>query len=194
MGEAVTDQYTWLAADLAANTADWLIVNEHYAPYSNGWFPSDTTNWMEMMREEALPLLEANGLDLMVNGHSHNYERSYFLNGHYGLQATFVAATHIVQPGTGGCCGMYYSKTGGGPVANEGAVYAIVSPYAAGEGPGPGTYDHPAIVKTFHEESSERPTVQTSMVVDIQGDLMDVHVLRHDGFVVDAWQIRKTAP
>ena len=36
-----------------------------------------------------MPMMEANGVDLILNGHSHSYERSYFLNGHYGFANTF---------------------------------------------------------------------------------------------------------
>ena len=36
------------------------------------------------MREVVLPMLEAHGVDLVLCGHSHVYERSYLLDGHYG--------------------------------------------------------------------------------------------------------------
>ena len=35
------------------------------------------------MRENFLPLLEDAGFDLVLTGHSHSYERSCLLNGHY---------------------------------------------------------------------------------------------------------------
>jgi hypothetical protein len=36
------------------------------------------------MRQYAAPILERYGVDLVLSGHSHNYERSYLLDGHYG--------------------------------------------------------------------------------------------------------------
>ena len=37
------------------------------------------------MRQNALPILEADGVDLVLTGHSHSYERSFLLDGHYGV-------------------------------------------------------------------------------------------------------------
>ena len=36
-----------------------------------------------------VPLLEAHGVDLVLSGHSHAYERSVLLDGHYGDSSTF---------------------------------------------------------------------------------------------------------
>lgn len=41
------------------------------------------------MRERVLPILEAAGVDLVLGGHSHAYERSYLIDGHYDSSATF---------------------------------------------------------------------------------------------------------
>ena len=75
---------TWLEADLAANTNEWLIAFWHHPPYSKGSHDSDWEMELIQMRENALPLLESYGVDLVLSGHSHCYERSYFLDGHYG--------------------------------------------------------------------------------------------------------------
>ena len=45
------------------------------------------------------PILEEGGVDLVLNGHSHAYERSYLLDGHYGTSATFDPDDHVVIPG-----------------------------------------------------------------------------------------------
>ena len=44
------------------------------------------------MREEALPILELGGVDMVLTGHRHSYERSYLLDGQYGLSSTLTAA------------------------------------------------------------------------------------------------------
>ncbi len=44
------------------------------------------------MRANALPILEANGVDLVLNGHSHSYERSKLIGGHYGSSWTLTPA------------------------------------------------------------------------------------------------------
>ena len=45
------------------------------------------------IREEFTPIFEQYGVDLAYSGHSHIYERSYYINGHTGLSDTFDPAT-----------------------------------------------------------------------------------------------------
>ena len=44
------------------------------------------------LRQNAVPLLERYGVDLVLTGHTHAYERSYLIDGHYGLSDTFTDA------------------------------------------------------------------------------------------------------
>ncbi len=76
----------WLRLDLAATTKDWIIAYWHHPPYSKGSHDSDTETNLVDMRQNALPILEAGGVDLVLTGHSHSYERSYLLDGHYGTR------------------------------------------------------------------------------------------------------------
>jgi acid phosphatase type 7 len=96
---------TWLANDLAAidrRKTKWLVAFWHHPVYTKGSHDSDKENNCVTMRTNALPLLEAAGLDLLVTGHSHMYERSWFVNRQYDLSSTFDADTHVSQPGYGG--------------------------------------------------------------------------------------------
>src|SRR6185369_9153492 len=61
----------WLEEDLAANTNRWLIAFWHHPPYTKGSHNSDTEIELRQMRESALPILEAYGVDLVLAGHSH---------------------------------------------------------------------------------------------------------------------------
>src|SRR5439155_1634246 len=83
---------TWLQRDLAANTQPWVIVFFHHPPYSKGSHDSDTEIELMEMRRNALPILENFGVDLVLCGHSHSYERSFLIDGHYGDSTTFSAA------------------------------------------------------------------------------------------------------
>ena len=83
--------YTWLNNDLMANTKKWTVCYFHHPPYSLGTHNSDTEFGMINMRQYYLPLLESYHGDLVLSGHSHVYERSYLLNGHYGLENTLTA-------------------------------------------------------------------------------------------------------
>ena len=89
----------WLEADLAANTRDWTVVIFHHPPYTKGAnHDSDEPNFVDgpelSLREEFTPVFEAYGVDVVYSGHSHSYERSYYLRGHTGISDTFDALTH----------------------------------------------------------------------------------------------------
>ncbi|MHC3994793.1 metallophosphoesterase [Thiomicrolovo sp. ZZH C-3] len=98
----------WLQSDLDANTNDWTIVIFHHPPYTKGSHDSDDytggtrlgtrDHAMDQpifdMRETFTPMFENYGVDLVYSGHSHVYERSYYLHNHTGLSDTFDAAQH----------------------------------------------------------------------------------------------------
>lgn len=74
----------WLRADLATTSNQWIIAFWHHPPYTKGSHDSDAPYETEIieMRQNFLPILEGGGVDLVLSGHSHNYERSYLLRGH----------------------------------------------------------------------------------------------------------------
>ena len=89
---------TWLTSDLAATTQPWIIAYWHHPPYSNGAdgsHNSDTDTRQKQMRQNALPILEAGGVDLVLGGHAHWYQRSYLIDGHYGLSSSFTAGMKV---------------------------------------------------------------------------------------------------
>ena len=71
----------WLARDLAANRAKWTIAVFHHPPYSDGSHVSDTEDRMVQVREHVVPILERYGVDLVLSGHSHGYERTALVTG-----------------------------------------------------------------------------------------------------------------
>ena len=87
----------WVMDDLASNESDWTIVFFHHPPYSKGAnHDSDDTEKLggfdmpqQYMREEFVPVFDAYGVDVVYNGHSHSYERSYYLNNLVGKSDTF---------------------------------------------------------------------------------------------------------
>ena len=91
----------WLAEDLAANRKPWVIAFWHHPPYSKGKHDSDRKRRMIEMRENALPILEASGVDLVLSGHSHGYERSHLIAGHYGRSDQFAPPTMILDDSAG---------------------------------------------------------------------------------------------
>src|ERR1043166_6520742 len=100
----------------------------HRPPYSKGLLHDSDSETSEIdMRQYANPILESYGVDLVLCGHSHSYERSYFIDGHYGSSTTFSPslkpAGNLVQAGDGrvGSGGPYLKYPG----ADSGTVYAV---------------------------------------------------------------------
>ncbi|HBY73452.1 MAG TPA: serine/threonine protein phosphatase, partial [Candidatus Kerfeldbacteria bacterium] len=71
-----SEMYNWLEADLADTNKKWIIVFFHHPPYSSGDHGSTTD-----MQDTIVPLFEEHNVDLVLNGHDHNYERFDKING-----------------------------------------------------------------------------------------------------------------
>jgi acid phosphatase type 7 len=61
----------WVAADLDSTTAIWKFVVFHHPPFTVG----DEHYTVQHMRVLA-PLFEAHGVDIVLSGHEHNYQRA----------------------------------------------------------------------------------------------------------------------
>ena len=75
-------QKRWLEQELAATRAnrdiDWIVVCMHQVAISTA-----EANGADLgIREEWLPLFDKFGVDLVVCGHEHHYERSHPIRGH----------------------------------------------------------------------------------------------------------------
>ncbi len=83
-----SEQRAWLAATLASTDAVWVVVALHHPPYSAGWHGSE-----RQVRRAFVPLFRRFGVDLVLAGHEHDYQRlkprpgtTYVISG---------AATHL---------------------------------------------------------------------------------------------------
>ncbi len=173
----------WLENDLAANTNFWLIAYWHHPPYTKGSHDSDREPELIEMRTNAVPILESYGVDLVLCGHSHNYERSYLLNGHYG-RSTTLTASMIADRGSGrpSETGAYLKPTTG-LTAGQGTVYAVAG--SSGW----------ATVRTGYHPAMFVSELQTgSMVIDIDGNRLDAKFLRETGAIDDSFTIIKGGP
>ncbi len=174
----------WLRTDLANHTKDWLIAFWHHPPYTKGTHDSDNFSVdpeLVEMRENAVPILESYGVDLVLCGHSHVYERSYLLHGHYGYSGSFSPSMKV-DGGSGreNESGAYRKKTSGAS-ANLGAVY-VVAGNAGQTAPGP--LNHPAMYYSVSKPGS--------VVLDINGPRLDARFLRETGAVEDYFTILKS--
>lgn len=89
----------WLDDDLCCHSMDWTIVIFHHPPYSKGHHDSDKNDLpldapIFIMREQFVPIFERHGVDIVYSGHSHAYERSFYIKKHMGLSSTFDAKVH----------------------------------------------------------------------------------------------------
>jgi hypothetical protein len=172
---------TWLSNDLAANTRNWLVAFWHHPPYSKGSHNSDTETELVQMRQNALPILENYGVDLVLSGHSHSYERSKLIDQQYGI-STQVSTTNILNGGSGREDGDgAYLKPGVAPTPHEGTVYAVAG--SSGQTSG-GTLNHPVMYISLNELGS--------MVLDVSGDRLDAKFLNNAGAVRDYFAIVKS--
>lgn len=69
-------QAAWLDADLARTQLPWKVVYMHRPPYSSGHHGSDTR-----LRALLAPILARHGVQLVLAGHDHSYERLHPQDG-----------------------------------------------------------------------------------------------------------------
>jgi 3',5'-cyclic AMP phosphodiesterase CpdA len=70
------DQLAWLDETLAGSTERWRIVLLHHPAYSAGYQGSNLA-----VRRRFVPLFDRYGVQLVLSGHDHDYQRSRPLNG-----------------------------------------------------------------------------------------------------------------
>jgi acid phosphatase type 7 len=68
------DQLEWLKNDLASTDKPWKFVFYHQAIYSSG--PHGYEGWAEAKRALLAPIFEQHKVDVVFNGHDHDYERT----------------------------------------------------------------------------------------------------------------------
>lgn len=176
----------WLEEDLAATTKDWTIVMWHSPPYTKGSHDSDslfdTGGSLVQMRENVVPILESYGVDLVLCGHSHNYERSFLLNGHYGFSRSLTPSM-ILDSGSGrpGETGAY-RKEGTGATPNQGTVYVVA-----------GSSGWATFVTGRHPAMHTALLRMGSLVLDIQDHQLEGKFLRETGEIDDHFTILKGA-
>ena len=70
------NQLAWLKAELARSTAPWKIVYGHHPIYSAGHY-GDNPEMIKLLT----PLFKQHQVQLYINGHEHNYERTTPIDG-----------------------------------------------------------------------------------------------------------------
>ncbi len=178
---AMTD---WLVRDIKQTRQKWVIVLFHHPPYTGGTHDSDNEKdshgRMKRTRENLLPVLEKAGVDLVIAGHSHVYERSHLLRCHYGLSKSFSDGM-IVDKGVVKAGIREYKKLASFDSGKTGTMYMVLG--SSGEGNQRGT-EHPALPFASAKAGS--------VVLDIDGVALTSRYITANGRVEDIFRITKS--
>ncbi|WP_447951439.1 metallophosphoesterase [Chryseobacterium koreense] len=177
-------QYEWLKQDLQAleNHRGFIIVYTHFPPFSKGEHDSDSDSIMSGIRENLLPLLERYGVDLLIGGHSHVYERSPMMKGFYGKSAEFdtkYAFREYRKNVEGFGKADLYKKEG-----KEGIAYVVTGNSSATSASRYPDFPHRAM-KYSNDRSSG------ACIVEVQKNQLTLKWLTENGIMEDTFVIEK---
>lgn len=176
-------QYKWLINDLEANKGKslWTIITFHHPPYTKRSHDSDGEADLVAIREALVPIFDKYKVDLVLNGHSHSYERSHLMKGHVGKFFTFNDYIHPTQWANG----KYEKKADSRPYINkdEGTIYCVVG--SAGRldwngDPNP----HPSSVYS-------NISIGGSLLFTINDNRLDARWVASDGVIRDNFTVFK---
>lgn len=79
-------QYNWLTNDLASSSKPWKILYLHHPLATSGSHRTDVNNGSqltdcEVLRNLLLPVAKKHGVELILSGHDHHYERFIPIDG-----------------------------------------------------------------------------------------------------------------
>ncbi len=180
--KATDTMANWLKTDLAqaqAQRAQWCIAFFHHAPYTKGSHDSDKEKELIEMRAVFMPILEAGGVDLVLSGHSHIYERSMLVDGAYATNTT--SANVVLDDGDGNPAGDGPYRKSAGLNPHQGTVL-VVAGHGGGRLGRKGTC--PLMKRTIYPEHG-------SVIVDINGDTLTGIMLNARGQERDRFSLVK---
>ncbi|MCY7358970.1 MAG: metallophosphoesterase [Rudanella sp.] len=200
-GQPKSAQVRWLKRDLEKaqqdNRIKWIIVITHYPFYSMGTKDSDTDLEIKPLREKFLKFLEQYKVDMVMTGHSHVYERSKPIRGHYGTESEFIADSlrflapatpdanaigWYARPSAAGSNSMIYFKKSSDP--KNYIVHAVSGSGGALGGQKP-SWPHAVMQQSLN--------IGGSMFLEITGNRLDAKFITEDNQVNDQFTIFKDA-
>ncbi|MBN2896338.1 MAG: metallophosphoesterase [Campylobacterales bacterium] len=168
----------WLHEDLSKVNKPWIIAVLHHPPYSKGSHDSDSRydSWFRMVnaREHIMPILERYGVDLVLSGHSHGYERSRLIAGHYETSDRFDPKVHHRSDET------HHFVKSSVKAPQDGTIYNIVgSSSKTGKNP----YNHPVMQTSFGRLGS--------LLLEVTPTRLEGYFIDHNGTIADHYSITK---
>jgi len=177
-------QVQWIKKDLETNkNKGWVVAYWHHPPYTMGSHSSDTETELVKIRENFIRILERYGVDLILCGHSHDYERTRLIKGHYGMEATFSAAQNNLSNSSG----LYDGSANSCPYikdsTNQGTVYVVTG--SAGQlGGQQKSFPHDAMFYSNADKGG-------ASMLEVQGNRLDFKWICADGVIRDHFTIMK---
>ncbi|MCI0536468.1 MAG: metallophosphoesterase family protein, partial [Verrucomicrobiales bacterium] len=168
----------WLKADLEKAQADWMIAYWHHPPYTKGSHDSDKETDLKEMRQHIMPIIESGGVDVVLTGHSHIYERSMLMDGAYATPT--VSENVILDDGDGDPQGDGAYRKSEGINPHEGTVQVVTGHAGANLGRNGSS---PVMKKIILEHGS--------VIVDVYGDTLVATMLNRAGTARDLFSIVK---
>jgi hypothetical protein len=146
---------------------------------------SDTESDLVSIRQNLLRILERYKVDLILCGHSHDYERSRLMKGHYGNESSFSAATNNLSSSSakydGSSNSCPYIKNTSTPY--NGTVYVVAG--SAGQlGGTQSSFPHASMYYS-------NATNGGSLALTIEANRLDAKWVCADGVVRDQFTIEK---
>ena len=182
LADTTGTQVQWLKRDLAATRQPWKVVYFHHPPYSKGSHNSDTDPELIPLHEKLTQVLESYGVDLVLSGHSHLYERSYRLRGHTGPSTSLAPQQHFAENTTA----RYDGSPNSCPILTKGLGTVYIVAGSGGQMDQVVSPDYPHTAMAYSNTS-----VGGSVVMDVNDNRLDVQWLASDGLVRDRFTILK---
>lgn len=185
--DGINQMKQWIEQDLSQNSRTFTIAYFHQPPYSKGSHDSDDAFELVMktMREQVIPLLESYDVDLVICGHSHVFERSKLVHGHYGNSASYDASTMLKDGSNGNFSqGNAYRKDGLNSTP-DGTVYVVCGNSGSKE-------DSPALNYPIMQFVDGGLEACGSFILDIYKNRLDGKYLHMNGAVMDEFTILKS--
>jgi hypothetical protein len=158
--------YQWISDDLDSARARgkrWLFVFMHHPPYSRGTHDSDSEGDMIEIHDNLVPLFESKGVDMVLVGHSHVYERSFLARNDSVMQTNTSDYTKIGTP--------------------NGTLYLVSG---CGGKTGDGDLDHPLMAVS-------KGDVAGFNIIDVTYEELRGSFVERDGRTTDLFTVRKAA-
>lgn len=185
MYDTLSAQAQWVKKDLEQNkNKQWVVAYWHHPPYTMGTHNSDEEQDLVQIRGSFIKILERYGVDLIICGHSHLYERSRLMAGHYGPEASFEAEEHNVSASAG----LYNGEQNSCPYVkdsgtNRGTVY-VVSGSSGKIGKSEASYPHDAM---FYSNA----IIGGASLLEVEDNRLDFKWIAADGVIRDQFTMMK---